>query len=138
MRNKIIAGLTTAVVAVAIAAPAAHAQAISPAEPATPTPAAGTISPAQPTAPANLQPAGPSIRIGSCVVKHSHNGKGYTYAVCPINADNIPSGQSVTIRFKSSLKTFKPRTIATWANQSGTYTLANQDGMPGTTSNMIG
>jgi hypothetical protein len=140
MRNKIIAGLTTAVVAAAIGAPAANAQAVLPvpadpaipAQPSTPTgtPTPELISPAQPGVPTNLQPAGPTAHIDPCTVKRSRNGKGYTYAACPVVADNVPFDSTVAISFQSNLKTFKPHTNATWSNQKGVLTLSSK-GTPG-------
>ncbi len=78
--------------------------------------------------------------MGNCTVAHSRHG--YTYAVCSVAADNVPEGQSVSISYKSSLKTFKPRTNGTWRGQTGTLTFTNDGSMPGqlpgTTSNEIG
>ncbi|MDA0180102.1 hypothetical protein OJ997_07325 [Solirubrobacter phytolaccae] len=134
MRSKLLAGLTTAVATVAIAAPAAHAQEIiapaptptneiSPANPATPN---GEISPANPETPQA------SMGFGKCsVAKSSH---GYVYAVCPVNANAIPYGETVSLSYKiNGLHTFKPRTHATWSNASGTVTLTNDGSMPGQT-----
>lgn len=147
MRNKILIGLTTAVAATAIAAPAAMAQAIiPPAQPSlppivtpTPTPTPGIVSPAQPATPANLQPSGAAVHIDGCKVAHSRHG--YAYAACPIVATNVPYDSNVTVQFKSKLKTFKPRTNGTWSNQTGTLTLTSKGTpnlRPGQTTEVIG
>lgn len=137
-RNKILVGLAATIAATAIAAPAqaqeiiSPAPTVSPAQPSTPTP---TVSPANPATPNNLTPQ-TTIRMGNCKVAHSRHG--YTYAVCSVTADNLPAGQSASISYKSSLKTFKPRTAGTWRGQTGTVTFtspANLDGEnPGTTT----
>ena len=80
MRSKFLAGLTTAVAAVAIAAPAAHAQeVIPPAQPSAPL-----ISPAQPA-----EPAAPTMGWGNkCTVTKSRHG--YVYATCPFLRQRHP------------------------------------------------
>jgi hypothetical protein len=98
MRNKLLAGLTTAVAAAAIAAPA-QAQVISAA------------------------PAGPAIQqSGKCKVRHSNEGKGFTYASCEFTVSNVPAGKSVKVAYKSNLKTFKPSyaEFGPFSKQSGT------------------
>jgi hypothetical protein len=150
-RNKILIGLTTAVAATAIAAPAAMAQeVIPPAQPSPPTnitpaptptpmPAPEIISPAQPVQPTNLQPQGAAVHIDSCKVAHSRHG--YAYAVCPVVAENVPYDSNVSVIYTSNLKTFKPRTNGTWSNGTGTLTLSSKGtpGMqPGQTTTVIG
>jgi hypothetical protein len=109
MRNKLLTGLTAVVAATAIAAPA-HAQIIS----------------AQ----------GPQIDAGTCTVRSSHDeGQRFTYADCELTVNNIPLGQSVKVRYKSNLKTFKPHAeFGPWDHTSGTITAANPGGMPGQTA----
>ena len=51
------------------------------------------------------------------VARSSH---GYTYAVCSVQAANVPSGQTVTLSYRSSLQTFKPRTNVQWGGTTGT------------------
>jgi hypothetical protein len=136
-RNKILAGLAVAIAATAVAAPAQAQEIIPPAQPSTPNIISPdpTVSPAQPATPNNLTPQ-TTIQMGNCKVVHSRHG--YTYAVCSVTADNLPAGQSASISYKSSLKTFKPRTAGTWRGQTGTVTFtspANLDGEnPGTTT----
>ena len=67
------------------------------------------------------------------VARSSH---GYTYAVCSVRADNVPSGQTVSISYRSSLHTFKPRTNVKWGSTTGTISLAN-DSVSGEPSNVI-
>jgi hypothetical protein len=134
-RNKILAGLAATIAATAIAAPAQAQEVISPAQPSTPVP---SVSPAQPSTPTTTPQA--DIRMGNCTVAHSRHG--YTYAVCSVTADDLPEGQSASISYKSNLRTFKPRTHATWRGQTGTVTFTNDGSMPsqvpGTTSNETG
>jgi hypothetical protein len=144
-RNKILAGLVATIAATAIAAPAQAQEVIPPSQPSTPTiispaqPSTPTVSPAQPATP-NLTPQEATIQMGNCKVAHSRHG--YTYAVCSVAAENVPEGQSASISYKSSLKTFKPRTAGSWRGQTGTLTFTNDGSMPGqapgTTSNMTG
>jgi hypothetical protein len=130
-RNTVLAGLAATVAAISIAAPAQAQEVIAPAPTVTPAPSA---NPAQPTSPN----AGATVTFGDCVVAHSSHG--YTYAVCSVIADNVPYGQTVTVGYRSNLKTFKPRTPVKWGTQAGTIRLTNN--MPGLTSgspsNVIG
>jgi hypothetical protein len=125
MRNKILIGLTTVLAATAIGAPAAMAQeVIPPAQPSTPTgiptptPTPTPISPAQPNLPGN-----PAVSMGNCTIAKSRHG--YVYAVCPVNAGFLNAGQSATVAYKTNLKVIKPRTVASWRNQAGHFTLTN-------------
>jgi hypothetical protein len=147
MRNKILIGLTTAVAATAIAAPAAMAQeVIPPAQPSlppivmpTPTPTPGIISPAQPATPTNLQPQGAAVHIDNGRIAHSRHG--YAYAVFPVVADNVPYNSSVSVIFSSKQETFKPRTNGSWSNRTGMLTLSSKGApgvLPGQTTTVIG
>ena len=100
MRNKLLIGLTTAVAAAAIAAPA-QAQVIFPAPSST---------------------TGPAIQSGTCKVRHSNEAKGFTYASCLVTVANVPAGKSVKVHYKSNLKTFTPphAEFGPWNKQSGT------------------
>jgi hypothetical protein len=126
MRNKILIGLTTVVAAAAIGTPAAMAQeVIPPAQPSTPTgtptpaPTPDNVTPpAQPSLPGN-----PNVSMGNCTIAKSKHG--YVYAVCQVNAGFINAGESVTVAYRSNLKVIKPRTVASWRNQAGHYTLTN-------------
>ncbi len=90
MNRKILGGLAATIAALSIAAPA-HAQEV--------------IPPAQPSAPSGqpmpyispAQPAAPNVTVGfgpKCSVTRSSHG--YTYAVCSVQAANVPSGQTVS------------------------------------------
>jgi hypothetical protein len=122
-RNSILAGLTASIAVMAVAAPAAHAQEITPTPTPTPVP---FISPANPESPK------PTVGFGDCKVSSSTHG--YAYAVCSVNADNVPYGQTITVGYRSNLQTFKPRTKANWGTQAGTLRITNnEDGEdPGT------
>jgi hypothetical protein len=128
MRNKILIGITTVVAAAAIGAPSAMAQeVIPPAQPSTPT---GVPTPTPTPTPDNVTPpsqpslpGSPSVSMGNCTIAKSRHG--YVYAVCQVNAGFINAGQSVTVAYKSNLKVIKPRTVASWRNQDGHYTLTN-------------
>ena len=131
MRSKILIGITTVVAAAAIGAPAAMAQeVIPPAQPSTPTGVptptpTPTPDPATPPSQPSL-PGNPNISMGTCTIAKSRHG--YVYAVCPVNAGFINAGQSVTVAYKSNLKVVKPRTVASWRNQAGHFTLTNTTG----------
>jgi hypothetical protein len=102
MGNKILIGMTAAVTAAVIGAPA-QAQ--------TPAPA-------------------PSVHVAPCHVAQSHNGKGYAWASCSV-VGNVPYGQAITVQYNLNLKTFTPPTYGKWAKQTGKFTLANNGGLPG-------
>jgi hypothetical protein len=111
MHNKLLIGMAAALTAAAIAAPAG-AQSVP--------------------APSGTQAAtGPTVHIDRCTVKHSRNAKGFTYAYCPIVADGVPAGQSVTVKYQANLKTFNPGTNGTWSNASGKLTFASGGSLPG-------
>jgi len=103
MRNKLALGLATVVAASAIAAPAV----------------------AQSSAP--NQAAGATIQIKPCVVKHSRNAGGFTYASCTVVSNDIPQGTSAAVQYKVNLKTFTPPTNGTWSKQTGTRTFAGSE-----------
>jgi hypothetical protein len=140
-RNAVLTGLAATIAAAAIAAPAHAQEIISPAQPSTPaapivppaqpstptgTPSDPTVPPAQPTGPT----AGATLRFGDCHVARSSHG--YTYANCSVIADNVPFGQTVSVGYSSSLKTFKPRTHVKWGGTTGRIELPNT-GQPGQT-----
>jgi hypothetical protein len=144
MNHRIVAGLTTAAAVLAIATPAVAQVApgatapptVSPAQPVAP---GGTttpvVPPAQPAAPTNLQP-GITAHINGCVAKVSSHG--YSYAVCPVVVENMPYYQAVQFSFKSSMKTFKPRTSTSWSNQTGTLKLSSGGSLAGDTTTVTG
>ena len=47
----------------------------------------------------------------------------------------MPSGQTVTISYRSSLRTFKPRTNVKWGGTTGTISLSN-DSVSGEPTNV--
>jgi hypothetical protein len=112
MRTKLLTGLTAVVAAGAVAAPA-RAQLIS--------------------------SQGPQIDAGTCTVRSSHDeGQRFTYADCEVTVKNVPAGQSVKVRYKSNLKTFKPHAeFGPWDHTSGTITAGNQDGPAGTSDDIV-
>jgi hypothetical protein len=116
MHSKILIGMTTALTAAAIAAPAG----------------AQTV----PAPTATQATTGATIHIDTCTVEHSRNAGGFAYASCPLVA-TVPEGQSVTVRYRANLKTFKPGTNGTWSKQSGTFALANTGDMPGQTPGTV-
>ncbi|MBE2319815.1 hypothetical protein DVA67_027875 [Solirubrobacter sp. CPCC 204708] len=125
MHRKILGGVAATAAALAIAAPAHAQEVIPPAQPSTPTP---SVSPAQPAAPAA------TIGFGShCSVARSRHG--YTYAVCSVQAANVPAGQTATLSYSSNLRAFKPRTNGTWSGTTGTISLSN-DSVSGSPSNV--
>ena len=132
-RNSVLAGVAATVAALAITAPAQAQEVIPPSQPSTP----GTISPAQPSTPGTISPAQPTgptagatVKFGDCMVARSSHG--YTYAVCSIEASNIPYGQTIDVGYASNLKTFRPHTNVKWGSQRGTLKLTNE--LPGDTS----
>jgi hypothetical protein len=141
MRNKILIGITTVVAAAAIAGPAQAQEVIPPAQPSTPTgiptptptptpTPAPDVPPAQPSLPGN-----PTVSMGNCTVAKSRHG--YVYAVCQVNAGFLNAGQSATVSYKSNLKVIRPRTVASWRNQAGHFTLTNTgDSMANLTGTM--
>ncbi|MBE2319825.1 hypothetical protein DVA67_027925 [Solirubrobacter sp. CPCC 204708] len=112
MRTKLLTALTAVVAATAVAAPA-HAQLIS--EP------------------------GPQIDAGACKVRSSHDeGQRFTYADCEVTVNGVPAGQSVKVRYKSNLKTFKPHAeFGPWDSTTGTITAGNQGAPAGTTDDIV-
>jgi hypothetical protein len=84
MRNKIIVGLTTALTAASIAAPAMAAA------PAAPAPAGANS---------------PQLHLSTCVVKTSP--KGFVYATCGLTSINM-GNQTVYVQYHSNMKTFEP------------------------------
>ena len=134
MSRRILGGLAVTAAALAIAAPAHAQEVIPPAQPSTPT-VTPTPTPTPFISPA--QPASPNVTIGfapKCSVTRSTHG--YTYAVCSVTADNLPSGQTATISYRSSLRTFKPRTNVRWGGTTGTVSLSN-DSVSGEPGNVI-
>ena len=122
-RNTVLTGLAATIAAMAIAAPAHAQEVIAPGQPS--TPAAPMVPPAQPSTPTGTptdptvppaQPSGPTagatLRFENCHVARSKHG--YTYATCTVVADHVPFGQTVSVGYHSSLKTFKPRTHVKW------------------------
>ena len=100
MRNAILTGMTAVVAAAAIAVPAQAAQS-----------------------------SAPTISAGQCTIRHSNEGKGFTYANCLISVNNVPQGQTIKVNYRSNLKTYTPpgAEFGGWGKQSGT--LAFTDGM---------
>ena len=138
-RNTVLTGLAATIAAVAIAAPAHAQEVIAPGQPS--TPAAPMVPPAQPSTPTGTptdptvppaQPSGPTagatLRFENCHVARSKGG--YAYATCTVLADHVPFGQTVSVGYHSSLKTFKPRTHVKWGGTTGTIELPNT-GLPG-------
>ena len=74
-----------------------------------------------------------TIGFGKCTIARSRHG--YTYAVCPVQAGAVPSGQTVSISYRSSLHTFKPRTNVKWGGTTGTVSLSN-DSVSGEPANV--
>jgi len=139
MSRRILGGLAVTVATLAIAAPAHAQEVIPPAQPSTPT---GIPTPTPTPTPTPVpfispaQPASPNVTIGfgqKCRVARSSHG--YTYAVCSVQADNVASGQTATISYRSNLRTFKPRTNVRWGGTTGTISLSN-DSVSGETSNV--
>jgi hypothetical protein len=125
MNRKILGGLVATMAALTIAAPAHAQDFVPPAQPSTPT---SNVSPAQ--------PAQPNVTVGfghKCSVARSRHG--YAYAVCTVQAQNVPSGQAVTLSYRSNMKAFKPRTNVQWSGTTGTISLSN-DSVSGETSNV--
>jgi hypothetical protein len=139
MRSKILIGLTTVVAAVAIAGPAQAQEVIPPAQPSTPTGVptptpTPTPIPNVPPAQPNL-PGSPTVSMGKCTIAKSRHG--YVYAVCQVSGGFIDAGQSATVSYKSNLKVVRPRTVASWRNQAGHFTLTNtSDSMTNLTGTM--
>jgi hypothetical protein len=107
---------------------------ISPAQPV--APGGGTIvPPAQPNAPTNVQP-GISVHVNDCVARTSAHG--YAYAVCPVVAENVPYYRTIHLSFRSSMKTFKPRTAGSWTAQTGTLKLSSGGSLAGDTTTVTG
>ena len=138
-RNTVLTGLAATIAAMAIAAPAHAQEVIAPGQPS--TPAAPMVPPAQPSTPTGTptdptvppaQPSGPTagatLRFENCRVARSEHG--YTFATCTVVADQVPFGQTVSVGYRSNLKTFKPRTQVKWGEQSGRIELPNT-GLPG-------
>ena len=99
MRKTIIlTGLTTAAAAMALAAPAAMAQA----------------------------PATPSVHIRNCTISKSRNAGGYAWAACSIVGTNVPSS-GVRLTYKTSMKTFNPGTPGPWRQSSGSVGFGGGD-----------
>ena len=95
MRNAILTGATALVAAAALAAPAMAATA----------------------------PAPQIVQSGTCTVRHSKETKaGFTYANCLISVNNVPSGQTIKVNYKSNLKTYSPKgaEFGPFDKQSGT------------------
>ena len=146
-RTTVLGGLAVTLAALAITAPAHAQEFIPPAQPSTPTgqPSTPVVPPAQPSTPTGTpstpvvppaQPSSPNVTIGfgqKCVVARSSHG--YTYAVCSVQADNVPSGQTVSISYRSNLHTFKPRTNVKWGSTTGAISLSN-DSVSGGPSNV--
>ena len=144
MSRTILGGLAATVAALAIAAPAHAQEVIPPAQPSTPTghrPARAAADPdrhpdadaGHPARAAGRRRTRPSASAERARVARSRHG--YTYAVCPVQADNVPSGQTVSISYRSSLNTFKPRTNVKWGGTTGTISLSN-DSVSGEPSNV--
>jgi hypothetical protein len=99
MHRTALTAVSAALLAGAVAVPAAQAQ-------------APLIAPA-PTQSSATSPAS-TVAIDPCTVRVSRNAGGFTYAYCSIVAQS-PAGQAVTVRYHSNLPTFKP------AVPNGTY-----------------
>lgn len=95
--TRIIAGLSTAALAVA---------------------AFGGVAQAQ-------TPSGPQIAINDCTVKQSRNAGGFVWASCSIVTTNIASADSPAVSFRSNLKPFNPGTLGPWRKQSGSVELGS-------------
>jgi hypothetical protein len=110
MRKTIIIGLTTALSTAAIAAPA-MAQSPAPA-------------PTAPAPPASVQNAAnaPQLHVGQIKVQTSK--RGYVIATVPISAINM-GHQTVSVDYRSNMKTFEPATGGEFAAQKGKF------GVPG-------
>jgi hypothetical protein len=102
MRFALTTGLVAVAAATAIAAPA-HAQ----------------------TAPVQAQASpAPTIQGGPCQVRRSGEGKGFTFATCLIGVDNAPQGQTITVDYKSNLKTYNPHAeFGPWNKTTGSIKL---------------
>jgi hypothetical protein len=72
-------------------------------------------------APAVAVAQGPAsaIDIDNCNVKSSRNAGGFTWAYCPIVVQ-APAGQTVGVRYRVNLSTYKPVSGASYRARSGT------------------
>ena len=99
--TKIIAGLSTAAIAVAALGGAAQAQ----------------------------TPSGPQIAIKDCTVKQSRNAGGFVWASCSIVTTDISSADSPAVSYRSNLKPFNPGTLGPWRKQTGKVSLGSITGI---------
>lgn len=63
-------------------------------------------------------PTGAEVSISDCHVKQERN-KTFSYAWCTVDT-SAPAGTDITVRYRSSMATFKPPTGGTWSPQSRT------------------
>ena len=125
MRTALLTGMTTLVATAAIATPAL----------------AQTTAPTTPTQPTT----GPQVSIGTCKIRHSVEGNGFTYANCLISVSNLAPGQSIKVNYKSNLKTYSPpgAEFGGWGKQTGTLAFSGgeirgiQLGFPGKTAAQV-
>jgi len=71
---------------------------------------------------AQTTPSGPTFDIDQCTVKVSRNAGGFTWAYCPVVLDN-PTNGNVSVRYRSNLTPFNPRTGSDWNKKTGTIRL---------------
>lgn len=63
-------------------------------------------------------PPAPEVSISDCQVKQERN-KTFSYAWCTVDT-SAPAGTNISVRYRSSMATFKPPTGGTWSPQTRT------------------